>query len=43
MLHTTYISSGSHGFREEDFLSYSHFKSTGANDHRGVASLEPRG
>ena len=31
-----------HGFREEDFLSFSHYKSIGANDPRGVASLDPR-
>ena len=37
------ISSGPHGFREEDFLSFSHYKSMGANDPRGVASLGPRG
>ena len=39
LLHTKYISSGSHGFREEDFLSFSHYKSMEANDPRGVASL----
>ena len=38
LLHTTYISSGSHGFREEDFLSFSHYKSMGANNPRGMAS-----
>ena len=43
LLHTKYISSGSHGFREEDFLSFSHYKSMGANDPRGVVSLCPRG
>ena len=32
LLSTKYISSGLHGFREEDFLSFSHYKSTGAND-----------
>ena len=26
-----------HGFREEDFLSFSHYKSMGANDPGGVA------
>ena len=31
-LHTKYISSAPHGFREEDFLSFSHYKSKGAND-----------
>ena len=40
LLHTKYISSGPHGFRE-DFFSFSHFKSMGANDPRGVASLDP--
>ena len=29
LLHTKYISSGPHGFRE-DFLSFSHYKSMGA-------------
>ena len=43
LLHTQYISCGSHGFREEDFLSFSHYKSMGANDPRGMASLDPRG
>ena len=38
-----YISCGPHGFREEEFLSFSHYKSVGANDSRGVASLCPRG
>ena len=42
LLHTKYISSGSHGFRE-DFLNFSHFKSMGANDPQGVAILGPRG
>ena len=31
------------GFREEDFLSFSNYKSMGANDPWGVASLDPRG
>ena len=44
LLHTKYISSGPHGFREEDFFfSFSHYKSMGANEPRGVASLDPRG
>ena len=43
LLHTKYISSGPHGFREEDFLSFSNYKSVGANDHRGMANLNPRG
>ena len=32
LLHTKYISCGPHGFREENFLSFSHFKFMGAND-----------
>ena len=27
LLHTKYLSCGPHGFREEDFLSFSHYKS----------------
>ena len=42
LLHTKYISSGPHGFREEDFLSFSNYKSMAANDLRGMASLDPR-
>ena len=41
--HTKYISSGTHGFREENFLGFSHYKSMGVNDPQGVASLGPRG
>ena len=43
LLYTKYISSGPHGFREEDFLRFSHYKSMGANDPHGVANLDPRG
>ena len=43
LLHTQYISCGAHGFREEDFLSFSHYKSMTANDPQGMASLNPRG
>ena len=43
MLHATYISSGSHGFSGEDFLSFSNYKSMGANDCWGMAPLDPRG
>ena len=43
LLHTQYISSGLHGYGEEDFVSFSHYKSLGANDPLGVASLGPRG
>ena len=32
LLHTKYISFGPHGFREEDFLSFSRYKYMGAND-----------
>ena len=41
LLHTKYISCGPHGFRE-DFLSFSKYKSMGANDPWGVAILGPR-
>ena len=37
------MSCGPHGFREEDFLRFSHYKSMGAKDPRGVANLDPRG
>ena len=43
LLHTKYINSGPHGLREEDFLSFSNYKSVGANEPRGVVSLETRG
>ena len=43
LLHTKYISSGPHGFREEAFVRFAHYKSMGANDPRAVASLGPRG
>ena len=43
LLHTKYISSGPHGFREEDFLSFPHYKSIGANDPQDVANLDPSG
>ena len=43
LLHTKNISSGPHGFREEDFLIFSHYKSMGANDSWGVANLDPQG
>ena len=43
LLHTKYVSCGPHGFREEDFLSFSHYKSMGANDPRSMASLDTRG
>ena len=43
LLHTKYISSGPHGFRREDFLRVSHYKSMEANDPWGLASFRPRG
>ena len=43
LLHTKYISSWPHGLRDEDFLSFSYYKSMGANDPRDVANLGPRG
>ena len=42
LLNTKYLSSGPHGFREEDLLSFSNYKSVGANEPRGVANLDPR-
>ena len=42
LLHSQYISCGPHGFREEDFLRFSHYKSMGANGPRCMASLDPR-
>ena len=42
LLHTKYISSGPYVFREEDFWSFSHFKSMEANESRGVANLDPK-
>ena len=35
--------SGPCGFREEDFLRFSHCKSMGANEPWGVANFDPRG
>ena len=43
MLHTKYLSSGPYGLRGEDCLSFSYYKSMGASNPRGVASLDPRG
>ena len=43
LLHTKYVSSGPHGFREEEYLSFSYYKSMEANYSRGVAGLGPRG
>ena len=40
MLHTKYLSHGSYGFREEDFLSISNYKSMGADEPRGLANLD---
>ena len=35
--HTKYISCGSHGFKEKDFLSFSHYKSMENLDPKGGA------
>ena len=43
LLHTKYISCGPHGFREEEFFKFSHYKSMGANEPLGVANLSSRG
>ena len=43
LLHTKYISCGPHGFREEDFVSFSHYKSMGANDPPGHGQFWPQG
>ena len=42
LLHTKYLSSEPYDFREEDVLSFSHYKSMGVNELRGVANLDPR-
>ena len=42
LLHIKYISCGPHGVREEEFLSFSHYKSTGAYNPGGVTSLGPK-
>ena len=41
--HTKYISCESHGFKEKDFLSFSHYKSMENLDPKGGASLDHRG
>ena len=41
LLHTK-ISCGSHGFREEDYLSFCHYKSMGAIDPQGCDQIGPR-
>ena len=43
LLHTQYMYSGPHGFREEEFFFFFHYKSMGANDTRGAVSLGPWG
>ena len=43
LLHPKYISCGPHGFREEDFLSFSHYKSMGATDPTGRGPFGPKG
>ena len=39
LLHTKYLSSGPYGFREEDFLSISHYTCKSW----GMANLDPKG
>ena len=41
--HTKYISSGPRGFREEDFLSFSHYNSMGVHNPLGHGQFGPRG
>ena len=41
LLHTKYLSTGPHGFRE-DFLSFSHYQSMRTDEPWGVAKLDPR-
>ena len=43
LLHTKYVSCGPHGFREDVFKFFFHYKSMGANEPWGVAGLDPRG
>ena len=43
LLHTKYKSSGPDGFREEDFLHFSYYKSMEANDPPGRGQLGPLG
>ena len=41
---TKYVTSGPHGFREEDFfISFSHFKSMGANEPIGCGQFGSQG
>ena len=41
LLHTNHLSYGPHGFREEDFLSFSHYKSMEAICCHGNQSFNP--
>ena len=43
LLYTKYISCGPQCFREEDFLSFFHYKSMGANDSPGRSQFRPQG
>ena len=44
LLHTKYLSSGPYEFQQRRFLIFfSHYKSMGANEPRGLANLDPRG
>ena len=40
LLHTIYINCAPHDFREEDFLSFSHYKSMGASGQFGPQGLD---
>ena len=41
LLHTKYLSSEPYDFREEDVLSFSHYKSMGVNEPRGGGQFGP--
>ena len=43
MLHTKYVSCEPDGFREEGFLSFSHYKSIGVQDPLGHGQFGPQG
>ena len=43
VLHTKYESHRPHSLRAEDFKRFSHYKSMGANEPRGMANLDHRG
>ena len=43
MLHNKYVSCGPHGFREEFFKSFSHYKSMGVHEPLGRGQFGPQG